>query len=106
MAETNLIMDLVKEVGFSAIVFAIWMVYHRNQAKQWVEVFRQSDENWKKMLEQMDKKSDQTFQLLRENMQTIQAHTMILARIENKVEFFSNMCERKPISTNRIKSDE
>lgn len=78
--------EIIKVMGFPGLIFVVWYLYHRNQSRQWSEMMKQQSENWRQLLLHMEKKNDQTFELLKDNMQTIQAHTMILARIENKID--------------------
>lgn len=95
------IAKLIESVGFPGLIFVVWYIYHRSQAKQWEgmmvnqakqlsEMMVNQQQSWLQLLGHMEKKNDQTFELLKDSMQTIQAHTMILARIENKVDSMRN----------------
>lgn len=84
--DLNGIGELVKQIGFPGLIFAVWYIYHRNQSKQWADMIQQQAANWQQLIVHIEKKNDQTFELLKDSMTTIQAHTMILARIENKVD--------------------
>ncbi len=68
MSESIFIIELVKNVGFPAVIFAIWYIYHRSQAKIFEEVLKNN------------------FSVLKDLLETNQEHTALLSRIENKID--------------------
>ncbi|OGI31335.1 MAG: hypothetical protein A2287_02775 [Candidatus Melainabacteria bacterium RIFOXYA12_FULL_32_12] len=68
MSETVLFIELVKNIGFPAVIFAIWYIYHKSQAKIFEEVLKNN------------------FSVLKDLLETNQQHTSLLTRIENKID--------------------
>lgn len=68
MSETALIIELVKNIGFPAVVFAIWYIYHKSQVKTFEEIIKNN------------------FAVLKDLLETNQQHTAILSRLENKID--------------------
>ena len=68
MSETALLIELVKNIGFPAVVFAIWYIYHKSQVKTFEEMMKRN------------------FEVLKDLLETNQYHTAILSRIESKID--------------------
>nr|BDD46505.1 hypothetical protein 9 [bacterium] len=68
MSETAVFIELVKNIGFPAVVFAIWYIYHKSQVKTFEEIIRNN------------------FAVLKDLLETNQQHTSLLSRIENKID--------------------
>jgi hypothetical protein len=68
MTETAVFIELVKNIGFPAVVFAIWYIYHKSQVKTFEEIIRNN------------------FAVLKDLLETNQQHAAILSRIENKID--------------------
>lgn len=68
MTDAALIIELVKNVGFPAVIFAIWYIYHKSQVKTFEEIIRNN------------------FAVLKDLLETNQEHTSVLSRIENKID--------------------
>nr|BDD48253.1 hypothetical protein 3 [bacterium] len=68
MNETVLTIELVKNIGFPAVVFAIWYIYHKSQVKTFEEIIKNN------------------FAVLKDLLETNQQHTAILSRLENKID--------------------
>lgn len=75
MQPEALIIELVKYVGFPAVIFAIWFFYHKAQ----VEAF-------KTILAQYEEQNKQHFAVLKDMVETNQAHVAILSRMESKLD--------------------
>ncbi|HSA05676.1 MAG TPA: hypothetical protein P5556_00695 [Candidatus Gastranaerophilales bacterium] len=68
MSETAVFIELVKNIGFPAVVFAIWYIYHKSQVKTFEEIIRNN------------------FAVLKDLLETNRQHTGILSRMENKID--------------------
>ena len=68
MSEAAVFIELVKNIGFPAVVFAIWYIYHKSQVKTFEEIIRNN------------------FAVLKELLETNRQHTAILSRLENKID--------------------
>lgn len=67
----NQISPLVESLGFPALIFAIWYLYHQSQVKTFMQII------------------ENNFQILKDLLETNQYHAAILSRIESKID--SNM---------------
>lgn len=68
MNETALIIELVKNIGFPAVIFAIWYIYHKSQVKTFEDIVSNN------------------FIVLKDLLETNQYHAALLSRIENKID--------------------
>ena len=68
MTEIAVFIELVKNIGFPAVVFAIWYIYHKSQVKTFEEIIRNN------------------FAVLKDLLETNRQHTSLLTRIENKID--------------------
>lgn len=68
MSETALMIELLKNIGFPAVVFAIWYIYHKSQVKTFEEIIRNN------------------FAVLKDLLETNKEHASILTRIESKID--------------------
>lgn len=66
--ETHLIIELIKNIGFPAVIFAIWYIYHKAQAKAFENVINNN------------------FKILKDLLETTQYNVAVLSRIENKID--------------------
>ena len=64
----NLLSPILENVGFPALIFLIWYVYHNSQVKA------------------MNKIIKNNFEILKQMLETNQDNTGILSRIENKID--------------------
>lgn len=83
MAEYGFLIEIIKAVGFPAIIFIIWYLYHRSQV-----------DFYKQILDEQAERENRNFEVLKELTETIQATTAILSRMEYKIDS-NNWC---PIS--------
>ncbi len=58
----NQILPLCESIGFPALVFAIWYIYHQSQVKAY------------------------NFEILKDLLETNQYHAALLSRIESKID--------------------
>lgn len=68
MQETALIIELTKNIGFPAVIFAIWYIYHKSQVKIFENIIQNN------------------FQVLKDLLETNQYHAALLSRIESKID--------------------
>ena len=68
MTETTLIIELIKNIGFPAVVFAIWYIYHKSQVKTFENIIQNN------------------FQVLKDLLETNKNQANLLSRIENKID--------------------
>lgn len=64
----NQIIPFVESVGFPALIFAIWYIYHQSQVKAFELIVKDN------------------FEILKELLETNQYHAAILSRVENKID--------------------
>jgi len=68
MSETALLIELVKNIGFPAVIFAIWYIYHKAQVKTFEDIVNNN------------------FKVLKDLLETNQYHAALLSRIESKID--------------------
>lgn len=75
LKEKDLFMDIysqiipfVESVGFPALIFAIWYIYHQSQVKAFELIVKDN------------------FEILKDLLETNQYHAAILSRVENKID--------------------
>lgn len=68
-------LELVKYGGLPVLMFLMWFIYHRS-----------TDARWTAAMNSMDRQRQQDFELLKNTIQTVEMHTAILARVENKID--------------------
>jgi len=68
MNETTLLVELTKNIGFPAVVFAIWYIYHKSQVKTFENIIQNN------------------FQVLKDLLETNKNQANLLSRIENKID--------------------
>lgn len=58
----------IENVGFPALIFAIWYIYHQSQVKAFEQIIKNN------------------FDILKDLLETNQYHAAILSRIESKID--------------------
>lgn len=86
ISETQSYIDLLNTVGFPALIFIIWYVYHRSENTKWDEHFKNQNSIVKDMLDQSKEQTRQQFELWQNQADALNAHTAILARLETKID--------------------
>ena len=79
MTEAGFYMDLIKVVGFPAIIFIIWYIYHKSQVKAWQEVNETHANETKEMFNKL-------FTLTDSCIETIQYNATVMARLVEKID--------------------
>ena len=95
MTEFPFLLEAVKAIGFPALIFAIWYFYHKSEVKAREQFHKAESERFQQILAQMEARHTQTFELMKDAIKSVQHHTMILARIENKIDN-SQFCPYSP----------
>jgi hypothetical protein len=75
MLEVNFLLELLKSVGFPAIIFIVWYIYHKAQVEFFMNILKEQAE-----------REERNFKLLNDMVETIQYHTAILSRVEQKID--------------------
>ncbi len=68
MTETVLFLELIKNIGFPAVIFIIWYIYHKAQVKIFEDIINNN------------------FIVLKDLLETNQYHAALLSRIESKID--------------------
>ena len=66
--EINQFLPLVQNIGFPAVIFLVWYIYHKAQSK---------------LFENM---MNQNFSILKDLLETNQYHAALLSRVESKID--------------------
>lgn len=79
-------MDIIKQLGVSALIFIIWYLYHRSQVQQQEKQQEQQAQQWQDLFAAQQQREERNFQLLKDMLETVQHHTGLLARVETKID--------------------
>lgn len=66
--DINQFLPLVQNIGFPAVIFLVWYIYHKAQSK---------------LFENM---MNQNFSILKDLLETNQYHAALLSRVESKID--------------------
>jgi hypothetical protein len=66
--ELDILIELTKNIGFPAVIFAIWYIYHKSQVKAFEQMM------------------DNNFRILKDLLETTQYNVALLSRIESKID--------------------
>lgn len=61
-------LPLVQNIGFPAVIFLVWYIYHKAQSKLFEDMMNQN------------------FSILKDLLETNQYHAAILSRVESKID--------------------
>jgi len=75
MTETAVLLKLVESIGFPALIFAVWYLYHRSQVKA-----------WESQMTNMKEREERMFGLLTGQLEALQCIVAQNARIESKID--------------------
>ena len=75
VTETALLLELIKNVGFPALIFAVWYLYHRSQVKA-----------WESQMAAVREREERTFSLLTGQLEALQCIVAQNARMETKID--------------------
>lgn len=68
MTDTNLIKMIIENIGFPAVIFAVWYIYHKAQVKTFEQMMNNN------------------FKILKDLLETTQYNVAVLSRIESKID--------------------
>jgi len=66
--DINEFLPLVQNIGFPAVIFLVWYIYHKAQSKLFEDMMNQN------------------FSILKDLLETNQYHAAILSRVESKID--------------------
>lgn len=66
--DLDILIELTKNIGFPAVIFAIWYIYHKSQVKAFEQMM------------------DNNFRILKDLLETTQYNVALLSRIESKID--------------------
>lgn len=75
MTDLTFFVEIVKNIGFPAVIFIIWFLYHKSQ----VEILT-------KMLAEQSQREERNYQTLKELTEALQANTATICRMEYKID--------------------
>lgn len=86
VTETASYIELLNAIGFPALIFIIWYIYHRAENLKWNEHFKAQSQVVREMIEQSREQNKQQFTLWQEQANALHAHGAQLARLETKID--------------------
>ena len=86
MTETQIFLELVKNLGFPALIFAVWYLYHRSQVKAWEARETAQNETVRTQMQAMNEHEARMFNLLNVQLEALQCLVGQVARVESKVD--------------------
>lgn len=89
MIDNSFYLELIKNTGFPALIFIIWMVYHKAQSR-----------SFESMIKNQSEREKRNFELLKEMLEANQTQSSALIRLENRIEAYkycpySHLLERQ-----------
>lgn len=78
--------EFFKTGGISALIFIVWMVYHRAQRQADKDTYTSNMELLKQIIEDQNKREKQNFDLLKEMIEQSNYQSAAMARIEQKMD--------------------
>ncbi len=86
MAESATFLKLIESIGFPALIFAVWYLYHRSQVKALESREVAQSAAWKGQMEAMAEREERVFNLLGGQLEALQCLIGQMARVENKID--------------------
>lgn len=86
MLQDTFIIELIKNIGFPALIFAIWFFYHKANATAQEKREKQTAETFQQILNEQAKREERNFGLLKDMLETNQYHGSLLAKIAQQIE--------------------
>ena len=91
MPEINFFIEIVKNVGFPAILYIMWYFYHKATVEMLQKNSNNQFENSNHQFQMMEKNSNNQFEILKSLLESNNSFISALARIENKIDT-NQMC--------------
>jgi hypothetical protein len=86
MSQGALLIELIKYVGFPAVIFAIWYLYHQSQVRLWSENSKSNSEVFERILRERSIRDARDYELMKNQIEVAQMQAAILARLEQKID--------------------
>lgn len=86
MTESALFLKLIESIGFPALIFAVWYLYHRSQVKAWEAREASQVETVKAQMQTMNDHEARMFTLLNGQLEALQCLVGQVARVESKID--------------------
>lgn len=86
MTESALFLKLIESIGFPALIFAVWYLYHRSQVKAWELREASQAKTFETQIQTMNEHEARMFQLLNGQLEALQCLVGQVARVESKLD--------------------
>ncbi len=86
VTEPTLFLKLIESIGFPALIFAVWYLYHRSQVKAWETREVSQAETFKAQMKTMSEHEARMFTLLNGQLEALQCLVGQVARVESKID--------------------
>lgn len=86
VTETQMFLKLIESIGFPALIFAVWYLYHRSQVKAWEAREVSQAEAVKAQMQTMSDHEARMFTLLNGQLEALQCLVGQVARVESKID--------------------
>lgn len=86
MTESALFMKLVEGIGYPALIFAVWYLYHRSQVKSGEKQAAAQAKVWEDQIKAMNTREERMFSLLASQLEALQCIVAQNARMESKID--------------------
>lgn len=78
MPEASFLVEIVKVIGFPAVIFVMWYIDHKSQDRK----HEDTKETFEKLIENMEKNSNKHFDLLKEMLEINNYQGSLLIKME------------------------
>jgi hypothetical protein len=86
VAESATFLKLIESIGFPALIFAVWYLYHRSQVKAWESREASQSTAWGEQMRAMAAREERVFGLLTGQLEALQCLVAQAARMESKID--------------------
>ena len=86
MTESALFLKLIESIGFPALIFAVWYLYHRAEVKAWEKREASQAETYRTQMQAMSDHEGRMFALLNGQLEALQCLVGQVARVESKMD--------------------
>jgi hypothetical protein len=86
MPQFQAFVELVKVLGFPAVIFAVWYLYHQSQAKAWTAREKAQFDMFSLIAKERDVRDERNYEILKEMLEVSRYQSTILARMDTKID--------------------
>lgn len=86
MLDTAFLIEIVKAIGFPAVIFVIWFLYHKSQVEQQKQSSKDNVKMFTKIIDEQAQREERNYKLLKEMLETHQYHGALLSVIKEKID--------------------